>query len=309
MNNPVDKKKIGSNMVATEKMCWTKTEEGILLKGIKDFSVEQTLSCGQCFRWVKEEDGSFTGIAYGQGVNVKELEAGSVLFRDCSLEAFENIWWNYFDFGRDYTEIKRVLIHEDEIMEKAIAFGGGIHILNQEPWEMLVSYIISSNNSISNITRCISRLSERYGSPLIFREKTMYGFPTIDQLAGESEEALMECRVGYRCKYISAVVKLAKQGSLDIESLRALDYQSAKKELMKLPGIGPKVADCIALFSLGKYEAYPNDVWIKRVTETLYLHKASNPKEIEAFARSKFGAYAGFAQEYLFFYSRLNGFE
>lgn len=281
--------------------------QDILISNLPDFDLEQTLSCGQCFRWEKETDESYTGVAFGKVLNIKKVGDGEFLLSDTTRFEFETIWRSYFDLDRDYQKIKNKLSIDDEIMKSAVDFGGGLRLLNQEPWEMLISYIISSNNSISNISRCIKNLSERYGTSIWREGKQYYSFPTAKQLEGAGEEELMECRVGYRCKYIAAAVKLVRNGLVKFDELKEMDYEKAKQELLKIPGVGPKVADCIALFSLGKHEAYPIDVWIKRVTEQLYLKRASKSKEIADFAKEKFGENAGFAQEYLFFYVRTKG--
>ena len=286
------------------KLIIEETPEGILLTNVEDFDIEQTFSCGQCFRWEKEVDGSFTGIAFGKVLNIKKAGEGMFLLINTNLQEFDDIWKKYFDFDRDYGKIKSILSKDDEIMREAVAFGGGIRLLNQDPWEILISYIISANNSITNISRIIKKLSEKYGNALSYRGKTYFSFPTVNQLSGENVEALKECRAGFRCKYIAAAIEMAKNGQIDLAQIGKMDYEKAKQELMKIPGVGPKVADCIALFSLGKYEAYPIDVWVKRVTEDLYLRKESKLAEIAEFAKKKFGGYAGFAQEYLFFYVR-----
>ena len=289
------------------KLIIKETSEGIFLANVEDFDVEQTLSCGQCFRWEKEVDGSFTGIAFGKVLNIKKTGEGVFLLSNSNLAEFDAIWRKYFDFDRDYGKIKSILSKDDEIMRKAVAFGGGIRLLNQDPWEILISYIISANNSIPNISRIIKKLSEKYGNVLLYRGKTYYSFPSVNQLLGENVEALKECRAGFRCKYIAAAIELAKNGQIDFAQMGKMNYEKAKQELMKIPGVGPKVADCIALFSLGKYDAYPVDVWVKRVTEDFYLKKDSKLTEIAEFAKKKFGSYAGFAQEYLFYYVRNGG--
>lgn len=282
----------------------TETENGLILENVKDFDAKHIFECGQCFRWTKEEDGSYTGIAYGRVLNVRsDYDSGIVILKNTNIEDFRNIWLEYFDLERDYGLIKAEL-SKDPVMETAIKHGKGIRILRQEPWELLISYIISANNSIPMIARSINLLSEAYGKPIEYRGKIYYAFPTVEGLQEVPLEGISLCRAGFRCKYIHQAVRLAASGEIRLDEIMGMDTDSAKKELMKVPGVGPKVADCIMLFSMGKYRAYPVDVWIKRVTEYFYLGRDVKMKDIQQFAAEKFGELAGFAQEYLFYYAR-----
>lgn len=283
-------------------------KNGVLISNLKDFDLAQTLLCGQCFRWTKEADGSFTGVAFSKVINIKKTNDEEFYIDNTNIEDFETIWVDYFDFDRNYSEIKKQLSENDktdeEIMKRAVEYGYGIRLLNQEPWELLISYIISANNSIPNISRSIMKLSETYGNELVYDGKRYYTFPSPTQIMQETKESLSVCKAGFRCKYIVAAVNMIISGEISLDLIKALNYEESKKALMKIPGVGPKVSDCILLFSMKKHEAYPVDVWIKRVTEKYFLKRESTTTEISEFAKEYFGDFAGFAQEYLFYYIR-----
>lgn len=282
----------------------TEIENGLILEDVRDFDARHIFECGQCFRWVREEDGSYTGIAYGRALNVKsDYEKGIVTLDNTCMKDFQNIWYNYFDLGRDYSAIKEAL-SKDSVLDMAIKHGKGIRILKQEPWELLISYIISANNSIPMISRSIGLLSEMYGKQFYCKGKAYYAFPTPEELLKAGIQGISLCRAGFRCKYIYQAAEMVNSGEISLEEIAALDIDAARRSLMKVPGVGPKVADCIMLFSMQKYKAYPVDVWVKRVTEYFFLGRDVKMKEIRQFAEEKFGDMAGFAQEYLFYFAR-----
>lgn len=277
---------------------------GLLLEGVKHFDAKQIFECGQCFRWSREEDGSYTGVAYGRVLNVKsDYDKETVILHNTNLKEFEDIWYNYLDLGRDYGAIKDEL-SKDETLRVATIYGRGIRILNQEPWELLISFIISANNNIPRISKSINVLSKLFGEPIEYAGKTYYSFPTVDKLGTAELDQIDLCKVGYRCKYIYQTSRMIDKGDVDLEKAAKLKTDSARKELLLLSGVGPKVADCIMLFSMQKYDAYPLDVWVKRVTEYFYIHEDVSMKRIQDFAREKFGSLAGFAQQYLFYFAR-----
>lgn len=279
-------------------------ENGLILENVYDFSAKHIFECGQCFRWKPENDGSYTGVAFGRVINVKsDEEKNTVQLLNTDMKDFNEIWFDYFDLGRDYTEIKRKLSH-DEVLKTAIKYGEGIRILKQDPWEMLISYIMSANNRIPMIARSIGLLSEMYGQPIHYQGETFYTFPTAEELSQAELCDIEKCKAGFRCKYIVKAIEMVLDGTIDLDCIKTMDIDSARQELLKVPGVGIKVADCIMLFSMQKYGSYPVDVWIKRVTEHFYLHQDVPMKAIHSFARDKFGDLAGFAQEYLFYYAR-----
>ena len=277
----------------------------IILEGIsEDFEPKHVFECGQCFRWIKQEDGSYTGVVQGRVINVKK-ENDLIIFDNTNKEDFENIWFDYFDLGRNYGEIKNQLKVMDEYLEKATEFGQGIRILQQDGWEMLISFIISANNRIPMIQRAINNLSERYGKFIDeYRGKKYYAFPTPEELSTVSVEDIRACQTGFRDKYIKSVVDYVNENNEDVLSYRKLDTSECIKELVKFNGVGPKVADCIALFGMQKYDTFPVDVWVKRVMEEFYVEDNLSLPKIRKFALDKFGDLAGFAQQYLFYYAR-----
>lgn len=279
-------------------------QNGLLLEDVLHFDAKHIFECGQCFRFNREEDDSYTIVAYGRVLNVKsDYNKGTVVLRNTNLKDFEDIWYKYLDLGRDYGLIKDEL-SKDETLRSATRYGRGIRVLNQEPWELLISFIISANNNIPRISKIINTLSQMFGEPIEYAGKTYYSFPTVDKLGTAEQEQIDLCRAGFRCKYIYQTSIMIYRGDVDLEKTAQLDIESARKKLLLLSGVGPKVADCIMLFSMQKHDAYPLDVWVKRVTEYFYIHQDVSMSRIQDFAREKFGSLAGFAQQYLFYFAR-----
>ncbi len=276
-----------------------------VISGIEHFDLTHTFDCGQCFRWVKNEDNSYSGVAYGKAVKMSVSNGSLTIYNTC-LSDVENLWIDYLDLKRDYKEIKE-LYTNDKYVSKAMEFGYGIHILNQEVFECIISFIISSQNQIPRIKKIVAKLCEMYGKECTLDGSTYYSFPHLSDMVGITEKELEPLKAGYRASYIVDAVNKLSSGEVDMASLKDMPYPDAKKELMKIKGIGPKVADCILLFSLGKSEAFPIDVWVQRTMRTLYLGEKATNKEIEKGAKELFGSYAGFAQQYLFYYARENG--
>ena len=276
----------------------------MIIKDIKDFDPKHIFECGQAFRWYVEEDASYTTVSHGKVLNVKKV-GEDVVFSNTNMVDFQNIWYNYFDLGRDYGKIKEEL-SKDPILTEAIKFGEGIRILNQEPFEIIISFIISANNQIPRIKKSIELISKNYGEPIdTYNGKKYFSFPNAEILASIYEKDLAEkTKVGYRAKYIINTSKMIKDKEVDIDQLSSLSTEEAKKVLMKLPGVGPKVSDCVLLFAFNKDDAFPVDVWVKRVMEHFYLKEDTKLKDISIYADKKFGNLAGFAQQYLFYYAR-----
>lgn len=275
----------------------------VIIKNLEHFEPKHVFECGQCFRWEIEEDGSYTGVAYGKILNVRK-DGEDIVFSNTSLEDFEEIWIDYFDLNRDYGEIKNKL-SKDPILKEAIGFGHGIRILKQDEWEMLISFIISANNRIPMIKKAIGLLSESYGEYIgEYNGRKYYSFPTAESLKDKSIEEIEGCKVGFRAKYILNSANMVCNKEIDIYGLKDLSTEASRNELMKFAGVGPKVSDCIMLFSMNKYDAFPIDVWVKRVMEYFYLKEDTSLKKIQEYGRDKFGEYAGYAQQYLFYYAR-----
>lgn len=282
-------------------------EQKYIIKNCKSFKVKDIFECGQCFRWNEEPDGSYTGIFGHNVLNVKE-EKDIVITGICDGN-IEDICKNYFDLDRNYEEIKETLSLIDDNMKESIKYGEGIRILNQDLWEMIISFIISANNNIPRIKGIIERMSAKYGQEIRFRGTSYYTFPTIDELSQASVKDLKDLGLGFRDRYVYETTKKIKEGKINLENLKQEPTNEVRKQLLTLTGVGPKVADCIMLFStLKRFDVFPVDVWVRRVMNDLYIHNEDetkvNKKQIQEIARDKFGALEGIAQQYLFYWKR-----
>lgn len=282
---------------------------------ITDFDLEETFECGQCFRWRALEGDSYIGVAGGHIARIdydkkkKHLHITEMGEATHKTDATE-FWPEYLDLNRDYTAIKRKLSRNDDVMKTAIASGKGIRILKQDLWETIVSFIISQNNNIPRIKGCIENLALLFGEPIEFagteknkaEEKalldsvglTASSIPTSKKLASLKEEDLAPVKLGYRARYLIETAKAVEENGLP-ENM---------DELSALCGVGPKVANCIGLFGLGKMDSFPIDVWVKRVMAKMYDMDEGDVQGMQSFAEAKFGALGGFAQQYLFYYIR-----
>ncbi|WP_106460828.1 DNA-3-methyladenine glycosylase family protein [Anaerococcus sp. Marseille-P3915] len=270
------------------------------------FNPTHIFECGQCFNFKLEEDGSYTAVFLGKIINLLECD-GYTLIRNVSLDEFYDIFYDYFDFGTDYGSI-RDFLSKDDTLRDACDYGYGIRILNQELFETTISFIISANNQIPRIKKAVRIISERYGDYLgDYMESSYYSFPRPEVLAKVDPLELREhARVGFRDVRIVETAKAFVDGFLNFEDEKNLTDLDLHKRLNELPGIGPKVADCIMLFAYHRRETFPVDVWIKRVMETLYIGKEVPKKQVDNYAREIFGNLAGYAQQYLFYYGREN---
>ncbi|MBO4432921.1 MAG: DNA-3-methyladenine glycosylase 2 family protein [Clostridia bacterium] len=270
---------------------------GILYKGEKiyienatNFDLEQTLDCGQAFRWSKDKNNVWHGMAGGKYIEIYKSEK-DIVIEGSSKEDFENFWAEYFDLDRDYGAISGSF-ESNETLKAAAQFGNGIRILRQEPWEALCSFIISQNNNIPRIKGIIERLCENFGE----KTSSMYSFPSAETLAALTPEDLAVIRSGFRAKYIIDAARKVANKEINLEALKTMDYAEAQKELLKIKGVGPKVADCALLYGCGHIEAFPKDVWIKRALEEFF------GGEMPKCALDN----AGIAQQYIFYYIREN---
>ncbi|MFO3715222.1 DNA-3-methyladenine glycosylase family protein [Anaerococcus cruorum] len=279
------------------------TKDGLVL--VHDsFNPTHIFECGQCFNFNIEEDGSYTAVHLGKIINVLARK-DDVLIRNISLDDFYEIFYDYFDLGTDYNQIKKDL-SSNEILKTASDYGDGIRILNQEMFETVISFIISANNGITRIKNSIRIISERYGDFIgEYMGREYYAFPKPEVLAKVDPLELREfARVGFRDVRIVEASRMVADGFLDYETDQKLSTQELKEKLMQMPGIGPKVADCVLLFTYHRRETFPVDVWIKRVMETLFIGHEVPKKQVDNYAREFFGDLAGYAQQYLFYYGR-----
>ncbi|MGH4126269.1 MAG: DNA-3-methyladenine glycosylase family protein [Clostridium sp.] len=278
--------------------------EGIIIKDVGNFELDHIFECGQCFRWNKQASGNYIGVAYGKVIEVEKKNT-QVKIYNINEEEFNLLWCDYFDLKRDYTVIKDEF-QKDPLLKKSVDFGYGIRLLQQEPFELTMSFIISSNNRIPMIKRAIDNLSKKWGKAIEYKGETYYTFPTVSDLEGASLEDIKSCGLGFRSKYVKDTVHRVYTGEVSLESIKAQEDDICHEELKKLNGIGPKVSDCIMLFSMQKYSAFPVDVWVKRAMQFFYLAPDVSLPKIRIFARDKFKNTSGFAQQYLFYYAREN---
>lgn len=288
-------------------------DKNLLIDGVEDFDIEDVLECGQCFHFSKLEDKEYEILAYDRYLRVKQeiMEDGItkrlVLF-DTSSEDYEMIWRNYFDMDRDYRSLKSTIVSMDERLSDAVCAKQGIRILHQDFFETLISFIISQNKQIPHIKQIVHTISERFGECITLADgRKVYSFPDVERMYAVTEEELRTCKVGFRAPYIRNAVEKVYSGEITKEKLVMLNVDEARQLLMTIKGVGEKVANCVLLFGLGFTDVFPVDVWMKRIMENMYFDSETKKDVIERFAMDKFGEYAGFAQQYLFFYGRENG--
>lgn len=269
-----------------------KTADGIKADGVYNLDLAQTLDCGQCFRWNENSDGSFTGVAYGKCVNVKKKDS-TLYINNANVDDFNNIWKPYFDLELDYGKIKESISLIHPVLKEAAEYASGIRILRQEPYEALCTFIISQNNNIKRIKGIVQRLCENFGEEI---DDGVFSFPSAERLAVLAPDDLAVLRAGFRNRYIIDAAQKVSSGEVDLEACKKIDYEEAQRELMKITGVGKKVADCTLLFGMHRIEAFPVDVWMKRALDNLF--KGMTAKD--------FGEYAGIAQQYIFHYSRMH---
>ena len=257
-----------------------------------DFDLDKIFDCGQCFRWNKNDDGSYTGVAMGKAATIKKDSSG--IYITGTKEDYDNIWHDYFDMDNNYRQIRQGLCI-DEYMKNASDFGAGIRILRQDKWEALCSFIISQCNNIPRIKRIVETFSCCFGDEISFCGDTYYAFPTAEKIAGLTIDDLAPLRCGYRAPYIIDAAKAVQNGDIDLESLSSASLSDAIKALRNLNGVGEKVANCAILFSLHKLDAFPVDVWMKKAISQHYG---------KDFDPNVFGPFAGIGQQYMFYYQR-----
>ncbi|MGN0552331.1 MAG: DNA-3-methyladenine glycosylase family protein, partial [Oscillospiraceae bacterium] len=254
-----------------------------------DFDLDETLDCGQAFRWEKTSNSAYHGAILYNGTLDKQLtiykEKDYFVLENTSESDLLNVWRDYFDLDTDYGELKRIY-SEDETLAKACKYASGIRLLKQNAWEALVSFIISQNNNIPRIKGIIGRLCEENN-----------GFPSVEKLKDSTADDFAYLRAGFRAKYLESCVSLVTSGEISLERISAAPADEARAELMKIKGVGPKVADCTMLYGMYKTECFPVDVWIKRVLAQFY------PNGLPEFIKPT----AGIAQQYLFHYIRTSG--
>ena len=282
-------------------------EQQYILRNAKSFEPVHIFECGQCFRWNKEEDGSYTGVIKNSVINVKKI-GNDVEFTGVCDENIKQICEEYFNLQTNYEAIKEKLSNIDIYLKNSIEYGNGIRILKQDLWETLLSFIISANNNIPRIKTIIERIAKKYGNRIEYRNKMYYTFPTPEMLQNASIDDFRGLGLGFRDVRIYETVQRTLKGEIDLEKLRqAENTEVLRKKLLEIPGVGPKVADCVMLFALNRFDVFPVDVWVKRVISELYFNKKEQtPNVIHEFAEKQYGNLAGLAQQYLFYWRREN---
>lgn len=275
----------------------------LILNDVKDFNLMHIFDCGQCFRWNKEEDGSYTGVVRDKVINVSKKDS-SIIFDNVNKDDYNLLIKDYFDLDTDYSVIKSEL-DVDDVMHKAIEFGEGIRILNQDEWETMISFMISANNRIPMIKKVIENLSRNFGEFVCnYKGKDYYTFPKAENLYAASVEEIKSCKAGFRSERIKEAAGRFLEEKDIVYDIKNKTYEEGLNYLKTYKGIGDKVANCILLFSMKQFNTFPVDVWVRRVMQTLYVDKSTSDKDIRLFAESKFGSLSGYAQQYLFYYAR-----
>ena len=266
-------------------------ENGIVYRGVSDLDLAQTLDCGQSFRWEQEENGDFRGVAFDREVTV-HLDGGDFYIFGGKAED-SALWSDYFDLDFDYGVIKNELSALSPVLKSAAEYAPGIRILRQDSWEALCSFIISQNNNIPRIKGIIKRLCEYFGDKT---EDSGYTFPSAARLSDLSVEDLAPLKSGFRAKYLIDAAQRVSSGEINLDEVLIMPIDEARQSLMKIKGVGPKVAECALLYGMHRLECFPMDVWMKRAMAVL----------LSEFTIEDLGQYAGIAQQYIFHYSRMH---
>jgi N-glycosylase/DNA lyase len=274
-----------------------------ILLPVRDYDLAATLDSGQVFRW-RQVENFWHGVIGKQFVRLTQTENGIHAQAAAPVDD-----WNFLrEFLQTETDLSAILktFPDDEPMRAAVASCRGLRLLRQDPWECLASFILSSTKQIVQIRQIVALLCEQFGNPItVGRASSPHQFPTADKIAACTEADLRACNMGFRAPGLLAAARQIADGSFDLEKIRALDYAAARAELMKLHGVGGKIADCVLLFGYGFDAAFPVDVWIERALQELYFpRRRASEKRLRRFAATHFGPHAGYAQQYLFHFMR-----
>lgn len=272
-------------------MQYIKTKAGAAVITVTGLDLKQTLDCGQSFRWDERPDGSFYGTAFGKAVTVR-LQKDTLYLDGATVKEAKGIWTDYFDLRFDYAAVRDGLSRLHPVLREAAAFAPGMHILNQDSWEALCSFIISQNNNIKRIKGIVTRLCECFGE----EREGVYTFPSPETLSGLTPNDLAPIRCGFRSGYLIDAAQKVANGEIDLKRVRKMEIGEAREALMQIKGVGPKVAECALLYGMHRLECFPLDVWMKRAMQRLFPELTPGD----------FGEYAGIAQQYIFHYSRMH---
>ena len=274
-----------------------------LVLKVKCFNLKYTLECGQCFRWKKIDENWYVGVIKDRVIKIRQVE-DKLYIRSNNMDNIEEVIKEYFDLNTDYETIEKRISKIDENVNKAVKNTTGIRILNQNFFETLMSYIISANNNIPRISKSVNLISEKYGKKIVFENEEYFLFPTTEELKGVTEEDFKKCGVGFRARYLKHAVEDILNNKVNIKNIERINTEKLKKNLLNIMGVGPKVADCILLFSCKRKEVFPIDVWVERVMTNLYFKeygRAMKKREILEYADKHFKEDAGIVQQHLFY--------
>ncbi len=261
---------------------------------LPNFCPAQIADSGQCFRFEKTAENAYRLVAQNQVLHLFETENGDCTF-DCSRREFDTLWTPYFDLDTDYGAFIAKVPHTDLFLTNAVKAGSGIRILRQDPWEMLITFIISQRKNIPAIKSAVALLSQKFGAPIENLQPPVFSFPTPVALAAQSVEILRGCALGYRADYIYKAACMVASGEINLASAALLDDEALFQLLLRIPGVGIKVANCVMLFGFHRIGAFPRDVWINRIIDTEYDGN---------FAPEFYDGCAGVIQQYMFYYAR-----
>ncbi len=294
--------------------------EKFVLKNPDSFNLEHIFECGQCFRWNRIDNNKYIGIIKNAVIQVEKNESdyiftGEIISNTNSkndILSFDSIIKYYFDLDTNYSLYKEKLSKIDKYLEQSIKFGEGIRILKQDLWECIISFIISANNNIPRIKKIIEKICYNYGEKIVFNGNDYYSFPLPEALSKATVDDLRTLGLGFRDQRVYNTTKKILSKEVDLCAIKNMNStEKMREELLKLDGVGPKVADCILLFALKRLDVFPIDVWVRRVMNDLYIHNENeekvNKKELKELAESKFSGLSGIAQQYLFYWKREEG--
>lgn len=269
----------------------------LILKNINNLDLDNTITCGQIFRFTKELDNSYTVILTDRVINIKYIN--NTLYIESNNEInLENIIKEYLDLNRDYITIINNIKKLDNKLSESLDNSLGLKMIKQQPIECIISYIISANNSVRNITNSLNLISEYYGKKVIFKNKEYYLFPTLDKLSTITESNFRECKVGFRDKYLVEIIKSIKNNKLNINSIYSMNSTDSLNYLTSFKGIGMKVASCILLFAYQKFDVFPIDTWVKKYM--LDDYNIEGEKNIRKYCQETYKEYSGLAIQYMF---------
>jgi N-glycosylase/DNA lyase len=266
----------------------------------RDFELEISMDCGQIFGWEKQGS-TYWGTVGAAAVRLSG-RAGEIDFAAEGATAGDIR--RFLGLEEDLDGILKS-ITVDGFMEEVVSCVRGLRLLKQDPWHCLCSYILSANNRVDRIDKLVKEIARQYGRSYAIDDRLVYRLPPSEDLSRCAETGLRACGVGFRAPYLLDAARMVAEGTIDFAAIDAMPYDDARELLKTIPGVGDKIADCVLLFAFSKYEAFPVDVWIRRAVEHVYFNSRTiKPEEVRKFGREHFGEYAGYAQEYIYYFAR-----